>query len=124
MGRRDEIEPRFGWLTTIGAALGILLLLVVLAVVALDPGDEPPRTEAVQDWLEASPQNRELAELPPDVGVRSCEDTGSRLPARDPVAVYRCELDTGASACFAVDETRVVAAGRQLENTPGCEPES
>ena len=58
------------------------------------------------------------------MGLRSCEDTGSRLPARDPVAVYRCELDTGASACFAVDEIRVVAAGRQLENTPGCEPES
>ncbi len=123
MGRRDEIEPRFGWLTTVGAALGILLLLVVLAVVALDPGDEPPRTEAVRAWLE-EPEHRELAELPPDVGIRSCEDTGSRLPARDPVAVYRCELDTGASACFAVDEMRVVAAGRQLENTPGCEPET
>ena len=92
MGRRDEIEPRFGWLTTAGAALGILLLLVVLAVVALDLGDEPPRTEAVRAWLEE-----------PD---------------------YRCELDSGASACFAVDETRVVAAGRQLQNTPGCEPES
>ena len=60
MGRRDEIEPRFGWLTTVGAALGILLLIVVLAVVALDSGDEP----------------------------------------------------------------RVVAAGRQLETTPGCEPGS
>ena len=123
MGRRDEIEPRFGWLTTVGAALGILLPLVVLAVVALDPGDEPPRTEAVRTWLE-DPAHRELTELPPDVGIRSCEDTGQRLPARDPVAVYRCELDTGASACFAVDETRVVAAGRQLENTPGCEPGS
>ena len=122
MGRRDEIEPRFGWLTTAGAALGILLLLVILAVVALDPGDEPPRTEAVRAWLE-EPEHRELAELPPDVGVSSCEDTGSRLPARDPVAIYRCELDTGQSACFAVDEVRVVAAGRQLENTPGCEPE-
>ena len=123
MGRRDEIEPRFGWLTTVGAALGILLLIVVLAVVALDSGDEPPRTEAVRTWLE-DPAHRELAELPPAVGIRSCEDTGARLPALDPVAVYRCELDTGASACFAVDETRVVAAGRQLENTPGCEPES
>jgi len=123
VGRRDEIEPRFGWLATVGAALGILLLLVVLAVVALDSGDEPPRTEAVRTWLE-DPAHRELTELPPDVAVRSCKDTGQRLPARDPVAVYRCELDTGASACFAVDETRVVAAGRQLENTPGCEPES
>jgi hypothetical protein len=123
VGRRDEIELRFGWLATVGAALGILLLLVVLAVVALDSGDEPPRTEAVRTWLE-DPAHRELTELPPDVAVRSCEDTGQRLPARDPVAVYRCELDTGASACFAVDETRVVAAGRQLENTPGCEPES
>ena len=123
MGRRDEIELRFGWLATVGAALGILLLLVVLAVVALDSGDEPPRTEDVRTWLE-DPAHRELTELPPDVAVRSCEDTDQRLPARDPVAVYRCELDTGASACFAVDETRVVAAGRQLENTPGCEPES
>jgi hypothetical protein len=123
VGRRDEIEPRFGWLTTAGAALGILLLLVILAVVALDPGDELPRTEAVRAWLE-EPAHRELAELPPNVDIRSCEDTGSRLPALDPVAVYRCELDTGASACFAVDGTRVVAAGRQLETTPGCEPES
>lgn len=123
MGRRDEIEMQFGWLPTVGAALGILLLLVVLAVVALDSGDEPPRTETVRTWLE-DPAHRELAELPTDVGIRSCEDTGARLPARDPVAVYRCELDTGASACFAVDETTVVAAGRQLENTPGCEPES
>jgi len=123
VGRRDEIEPHFGWLTTVGAALGILLLLVVLAVVAIDSGDEPPRTKAVRTWLE-EPGHRKLADLPPNVGIRSCEDTGSRLPARDPVAVYRCELDTGASACFAGDETRVVAAGRQLETTPGCEPES
>jgi hypothetical protein len=122
VGRRDEIEPHFGWLPTVGAGLGILLLIVVLAVVALDSGDEPPRTEAVRTWLE-DPAHRELAELPPAVVIRSCEDTGARLPALDPVAVYRCELDTGASACFAVDETRVVAAGRQLETTPGCEPE-
>jgi hypothetical protein len=123
VGRRDEIEMQFGWLPTVGAALGILLLLFVLAVVALDSGDEPPRTEAVRTWLE-EPAHRDLAELPADVAVRSCADTGQRLPAIDPVAVYRCELDTGESACFAVDETQVVAAGRQLETTPGCEPDS
>jgi hypothetical protein len=121
MGRRDELEPRFGWLPTVGAAIGILMLLGILAVVALDPGDAPPRTAAVQRWLEDA-GHRELAELPPGVEVRTCEDTGSRLPALDPVAVYRCDLDGGGTACFAVDETRVVAAGRQLETTPGCEP--
>ncbi|HSC90054.1 MAG TPA: hypothetical protein VLB86_00220 [Gaiellaceae bacterium] len=121
MGRRDELEPRFGWLATVGAALGILLLLVILAVVALDPGDEPPRTAAVQQWLHDA-EHRRLAGLEDDVSVVDCEDTGSRLAAIDPVAVYRCTLAGGGSACFAVDGDRVVAAGRQLETTRGCEP--
>ena len=121
MGRRDEIEPRFGRLPTLAAALGVLLLLVILAVAALDSGDEPPRAAAVQSWLDDA-DHRRLAGLSGDAAVTACDDTGTRLPARDPVAVYRCSLAGGGSACFAVDGTRVVAAGRQLETARGCEP--
>ena len=113
MGRRDELEPRFGWLATVGAAAGILLLLLVLAVAGLDAGDEPPDTRAVAAWLGH------------DAEVVRCEDTEARLPAVDPVTVYRCDLRIGgrsASACFGLDGSDVVAGGAQLADVAGCTP--
>ena len=113
MGRRDEIEPRFGWLATVGAAVGILLLLVVIAVAGIDAGDDPPDTGAVAEWLGR------------DAEVVRCEDTGTRLPALDPVTVYRCDLridGRSASGCFGLDGSDVVAGGTQLANVAGCVP--
>ena len=113
MGRRDELEPRFGWLATAGAAVGILLLLVVIAVAGIDAGDEPPDTRAVADWLGR------------DAAVVRCVETDTRLPAIDPVTVYRCDLriaGRSASACFGLDGSDVVAGGAQLADVAGCAP--
>lgn len=113
MGRRDEVEPHFGWLATVGVAIGVLLLLVVVAVAGIDAGDEAPDTEAVAAWLGR------------DAEVVHCVDTETRLPAVDPVTVYRCDLridGRSASACFGLDGSDVVAGGAQLANVSGCAP--
>lgn len=113
MGRRDEVEPHFGWLATVGVAIGVLLLLAVVAIAGIDAGDEAPDTRAVAAWLGR------------DAEVVRCVDTETRLPAVDPVTVYRCDLridGRSASACFGLDGSDVVAGGAQLANVSGCAP--
>ncbi|MDQ4030525.1 MAG: hypothetical protein M3168_05735 [Actinomycetota bacterium] len=80
----------------------------------LDAGDRPPRPAAIEEWSGST-----------DVDVRSCEETEHRLPARDPVQVYRCDLVVSGRprrTCVAVDEREVVAAGDQLSVYEGCPP--
>jgi hypothetical protein len=77
VGRRDEVEPHFGWLATVGVAIGVLLLLVVVAVAGIDAGDEAPDTQAVAAWLG---RDAEVVRCV-DTGATSGSTAGARAPA-------------------------------------------
>ena len=89
------------------------MLFGVVAIAGIDAGDTPPTADAVTAWLGET------------VTVARCDETSHRLPARDPVTVYRCDVFDDAlagSGCFGVDEDRVVAGPDQLAHLDGCNP--
>jgi hypothetical protein len=109
--RRDELERDS---SPIAALVVGLILVFILVVAGLDAGDTAPRPAAIEEWSGAR-----------GVEVRSCEETEHRLPARDPVQIYRCELAVSGHpvrTCIAVDRQEVVAAGEQLAVYEGCPP--
>ena len=90
----------------------VLILVFIVVVAGLDAGDQPPRPAAIEEWSGAR-----------GVDVRSCKETEHRLPARDPVQIFRCELVVSGrrrETCVAVDRQEVVAAGDQLSVYEGC----
>jgi hypothetical protein len=96
----------------VAAGAQALRLELDLVVAGLDAGDQPPSSAALADWSGVA-----------GVRVRSCAETEHRLPARDPVQVYLCDLVVGGRAvqtCVAVDRREVVAAGAQLSVVAGC----
>lgn len=122
MPRRDALErrPLEQWLTAAGAVVAIAVVGLVLTLAALDAGDEPPTAEAIAAWERSEAGGGDAGA----VEVERCQDARHRLPARDPVTVYRCTVRIGGrtlTGCYGVDRRRVVAGRDQLAALEGCD---